>query len=314
MQMKFVDADGNELLLPESFGFQELAPSSLNIAMQKVIGRHGGIVETGLSSFAEKVVLVKGRIMDCALLEEREYQAARASALSDYYEIMGFIVNALGKGPMKIYRENGIIINPSDAEYDADLAPLGYYIEGYLSSGVSTPIWGGAGNSVIDVSMTFTCPRPFWQGYFNTSSTAGNVGGGGAALSVPFSVVGSVPARPQIVLYSAAGLSVETGKKVTLSIGSLSLDWTGSIPAAGYVIFDCATGQVFSSTALGATGFVKWTGDSATNKASGLLDTNDWAANRWEFATGSHTLVITSDMVSGAGLTAHVRFSNEYYG
>lgn len=314
MQMKFVDYDGNELLLPDGFGIQELAPSTVSVALQRIIGRHGGFVESGISSVGEKMVVVKGRIMDCELLEAKSYQAARASALTTYYSIMGFLAAALRNGPVKIYKEDGIIVDPNHAEYDADLAPLGYYIEGYLSGGTSTPIWGGAGNAVIDVTISFVCANPFWQGYLNVSSTAGNIGGGGAALVVPFSVLGSVPARPQLVLYSAAGLSVETGKKITLSIGSLSLDWTGSIPAAGYVVFDCASGQAFSSEAMPAEGAIEWDGATATNKAAGLLDTDDWASRQWSFPTGDYALSVSSNQTAAAAITAYVRFRNEYYG
>ena len=314
MQVKLVDAEGTELTLPEGFGITDLSPTEVSLAIQSIIGRNGSSIEPVLSAAGAKNLVIKGRLMDKDLIDAGSFQAARAAVLEDYFEILGFLNNARNLGAVKIYRESGVVVDPAAEGYDADLAPLGYHLLGYYKGGSAPTYWGGFGNAILDLTLNFTCPRPFWQGYFNIGSTAGNVGGGGAALSVPFSVVGSVPARPQIVLYSAAGLSVETGKKVTLSIGSLSLDWTGSIPAAGYVVFDCASGQAFSSEAMPAEGAVVWDGDTTTNKAAGLLDTSDWASRQWAFPTGDYALSVSSDQTAAAAITAYIRFSNEYYG
>lgn len=313
MLVKFIDAMENELTLPDGFGFQELAPSPVSLALSKLIGRNGGVVDVGASSVVEKSVIVKGKIMDADLLDAGQLQAARASAMTLYYQIQGFVNNARQYGPIKIYRETGIVIDPDDEGYDADLAPLGYYLLGYYTGGSGTPHWGGFGNSVIDMTLRFTCPSPHWQGHFTDANASGPLGEG-SPLSVPFAVLGSVPATPQIVLYSAAGLSVPADKSINLKVGTIEVEWTGDIAAGGYLVFDCASGQVYSSAAMPAEGSIEWNGSPTTNKASGLLDTDDWATRKWAFATGAHTLVVSSDMASPATITAHVRFTNEYYG
>jgi len=313
MLVKFIDAMENELTLPDGFGFQELAPSPVSLALSRLIGRNGGVVDVGASSVVEKSVIVKGKIMDADLLDAGQLQAARASAMTLYYQIQGFVNNARQYGPIKIYRETGIVIDPDDEGYDADLAPLGYYLLGYYTGGSGTPHWGGFGHAPIDLQMQFTCPRPFWQGHFEDANATGALGTG-SPLSVPFTVLGTVPATPQIVLYSAAGLSVPADKGITLKVGTIEVTWTGDIPAGGYIVFDCESGQVFSSSAMAATGRIEWSGTSTTNKASGLLDTSDWAIRQWAFVAGAHELVVSSDMASPASITAHVRFTNEYYG
>lgn len=313
MLVKLIDALDNEYTFPDGFGLQELAPSPVSLALSKVIGRNGGAVDIGASSLAEKSVVIKGKIMDATLLDAGQLQAARASAMADYYEIQGFVNNARQYGPIRIYRETGIVIDPTDEDYDADLAPLGYCLLGYYVGGSAPPFWGAFGHAPIDLTLQFTCPRPYWQGHFNDSSATGALGTG-SPLSVPFTVLGTVPASPQIVLYSAAGLSVPADKSITLTIGTLEVEWTGDIPAAGYIVFDCESGQVFSASAMSAAGRIEWTGTPTTNKASGLLDTDDWSIRQWDFATGAHELVVSSDMESPANITAHVRFANEYYG
>ena len=314
MLIKLVDAQENELTLPDGFGLQGLAPSPVSLAILQLIGRDGGYVDKSLSSMGQKEVIIKGKLMEADLLEAQETQAARATSLALYMQIHGFVNNARQYGPIKIYRESDIVIDPNDENYDATLAPLGYYLLGYYSGGgEATPVWGGFGNSVIDMTLRFTCPSPHWQGHFTDANASGPLGEG-SPLSVPFAVLGSVPATPQIVLYSAAGLSVPADKSINLKVGTIEVEWTGDIAAGGYLVFDCASGQVYSSAAMPAEGSIEWNGSPTTNKASGLLDTDDWATRKWAFATGAHTLVVSSDMASPATITAHVRFTNEYYG
>lgn len=313
MIMKLIDALGNEYALPDGFGIAELAPPSFALSMQQVIGRHGASVEPGLGACAVRDISIQGKLYDKTLIEAGTLQAARADAMSDYYALMGWLFNAQQLGPVRIYRETDIIVDPAGVGYDAALAPLGYYLEGYLTSASAPTSWGTFGNAVLDVVLRFACPRPYWQGHNNATSEAGTVGDS-TSITKAFAVLGSVPARPQFILYSAAGLAVETGKNITLTVGALSVAWNGTIPAASYLVFDCATGQVFTSAALPAAGRIDWDGASASNEASGLTDTADWAALQWAFATGAYSLAVSSNMVAAASLTAHIRFSNEYYG
>ena len=315
MVMKLVDALGNEYALPAGFGLAELSPPAFSLAMQQVLGRHGAAVEPGLGALAVREIQIQGKLMDKDLIDAGSLQAARAAAMADYYALIGFLSNARQAGPVRIYRETGIVVDPAAVGYDADLAPLGYYLEGYLTGGTATPSWGSFGNGIIDVTLRLTCTRPSWQGHFNASSVSGTAGVG-STIEVPFSVLGTVPARPQLILYSAAGLTVGTGKKITLTIGSLSIAWNGSITAGHYLVFDCETGAIYNTTAaLPAAARAQWSGASADNEITGVAaaDLAEWASISWEFATGDHTLVVSSDD-STASLTAKVYFSNEYYG
>lgn len=313
MQMKLVDVHDNEMLLPPGCGLQEISPADLSLAMQNVLGRDGSVVEPQQSALGPKRVRIVGKLMDAKLINSGKLKEARAASLSAYLQIVGFFNNARLLGPVCIYRESGIVIDPAHPDYDAALAPLGYCLQGYAVGGTATPLWGGFGNAIIDLSIQLTCPRPFWQGHFSGAWSTGLVGDG-HTLAAQFDVLGTVPASPQVVLYSAAGLSIPADKSITLKIGTLEVEWTGEIPAGSYVVFDCETGQVFLTAALLDGKKADWDGNPVTNKAPGLLNATDWATKKWRFSSGSHEVVVLSDMVNSTILTAHIRFANEYYG
>lgn len=307
------DAIGNELELPEGFGLTSLAPPRVSLALQSLVGRDGASLDVSASSIDTKTVEIKGTISNPTLIEEGSFQAARAWALQKYFEIMAFCTNALRVGEVRIYKEPDIELDPSAVGYDEELEPLGYYLKGYFESGSAPTKWGGFKNSVLDMTMIFVCPRPYWQGHFNETEQAGSAGGG-TSISAEIVVRGSVPVSPQIAIYSASELSVPEGKEITLTISGLEVSWAGTIGAGKYLVFDTLSGQVYESSGFTSGEGFSWDGNPATNKQAGLTDTDDWAYTRWAFATGTYQVVVTSDMVGAANMTVYVLFANEYFG